>query len=154
MQQWWIYFCQSYDYTYILWFMRPYGLLTYWALLRKLDLSCLTAGPLISSVNCHTLRCSAFYWHIPLPKSSRFTTISINSAWDTGTLHGPDRTITSGLSFDASVVSTLILDHLMIRMVYSSKAEGASVEWVCTWREAKLRSDYIYSSISIRLLSI
>lgn len=57
-------------------------LLTYRALLRKLDLSCLTAGPLISSVNCRRLCRRGFYRHIPLLESSRFTTISINSLRD------------------------------------------------------------------------
>lgn len=96
--------------------MGPYGLLTCRSLLRKLDLSCLTAGPLISSVNCHRLYRSGFYRHIPLPKSSRFTTISINSVWDNSTL-GADRKITSGLSFDTSLphTHTPILHYLMIR---------------------------------------
>lgn len=62
--------------------MDALGLLTYRALLRKLDLSCLTAGPLISSVNCHRLCRRGFYRHIPLLKSSRFMTISINSLGD------------------------------------------------------------------------
>jgi len=62
--------------------MKPLGLLTYRALLRKLDLCCLTAGPLISSVNCHRLCRCGFYRHIPFLKSSPFMTISINSVWD------------------------------------------------------------------------
>lgn len=61
------------------WFMEALGLLTYRALLRKFDLSCLTAGPLISSVNCRRLCRRGFYRHIPLLKSSHFMTISINS---------------------------------------------------------------------------
>lgn len=62
--------------------MEALWLLTHSALLRKLDLSCLTAGPLISSVNCRRLCRRGFYRHIPLLKSSHFMTISINSLRD------------------------------------------------------------------------
>lgn len=55
--------------------MVPLALLTYRPLLWKLDLR----RPLISPVNCRRLRRCVFYRHNPLPKSSYFTTISINS---------------------------------------------------------------------------
>lgn len=54
--------------------MEPLASLAYRPLVRKLDLR----GPLISPVNCRRLRRRVFYRHNPLPKSSYFTTISIN----------------------------------------------------------------------------
>lgn len=59
--------------------MVPLALLTYRPLLWKLDLR----RPLISLVNCRRLCCCVFYRHNPLPKSSYFTTISINSIPET-----------------------------------------------------------------------
>lgn len=73
--------------------------------LRKLGLSCLTAGPLISSVNCHiSCRCG-FYRHIPFLKSLPFMTIFINFAWDNLSSLWGDRKIISGVQFDASAPS-------------------------------------------------
>lgn len=102
--------------------MEALGLLTYRPLLRKLDLSCLTAGPLISSVNCRRLCRRGFYRHIPLLKSSRFMTISINSLWDNlRSLWGWWRDHLGGLSFDAPAPSRIhIYTHTFIYIHYMS----------------------------------
>lgn len=83
--------------------MGALGLLTYRALLRKLDLSCLTAGPLISPVKGRRLCRSGFYRRFPFTEVFTFYD-HFNKFWPgtNSALSGVDVMIISGLSFEAS----------------------------------------------------
>lgn len=119
-------------------FMKPLRWST-GLLLRKLDVSCLTSRPLISSVNCCRLCECVFYRHIPLLNSSHFIANFINSAWDKlRSLWSCWKDHLEGCRFmlQHPLAYTHYSPCLMMRWWKLFHLRHQSVEWVYRWWES------------------